>query len=78
MRRLFIVPSRERGCSLAECPPGLFLFEGSLGFKSKYLIDGEMEVFCMDSGKHFWGHTGTRDQRRKLIVQPCESKWVTE
>lgn len=37
-------------CTLAECPPGLFMFGKCLGFKSEYAND----IFVVDSGEAFW------------------------
>lgn len=57
-------------CTLLECPPGHFMFEEHLCFKTEYRTDnGELEVFC-ESGEAFWGGTSNFNKRDKLIVQP--------
>lgn len=73
--------------SLADCPPGPFLFAGALGFKTAYgafsgkdVGDGKVEwsvtsgpdAYCMDSGEFFWGGTTTKDARAELMVHPVE------
>ena len=69
MKRLIIEPNGWP-CFLEECPPGFFMFQDSLCFKSEY---GD-EQFC-ESGEMFWGGTKTKEERAKLIVQPCINKW---
>jgi len=57
---------------LINCPPGLFSFNGNIGFKSEY-YDGDpekIEVFCADTGECFWGGTSDKIDRAALIVQP--------
>jgi hypothetical protein len=73
--------------TLAECPPGPFLFEGSLGFKTEYgamsgkdvgngkvewAVIGGPDVYCMDSGDAFWGGVTSREARSALLVQPVD------
>lgn len=72
---------------LAECPPGPFLFEGRLGFKTEYgamsgkdLGSGKVEwtmvggpdVYCMDSGEAFCGGVNSREALAALLVNPVE------
>jgi hypothetical protein len=60
-----LCPAADEPCRLDECPPGLFLFEGTLGFKSEYAdVDGGLDVYCCDSGEYFWG--GHQHPRRTL------------
>lgn len=60
-------------CTLAECPPGLFLFGDCLGFKSEYRSDtGKVEAFVVDSGEYFWGGAKTSEEREALMVHPVE------
>ena len=54
--------------SLSECPPGLFLFEKCLGFKSEYGND----AFVVASGEYFWGGAKSRKDRDALRVVPVE------
>lgn len=67
MKIITIVPSGFR-CTLAECDPGLFLFKNTIGFKSEY---GDCEAFVVESGEYFWGGTSDKDDRKKLMVIPC-------
>ena len=55
------------GVKLAECPPVLFLFNGSLGFKSEQENE---EVFYAGSGKYFYDETFTKEKCAEVIVQP--------
>lgn len=73
MQTLQILPTGWP-CTLAECPPGLFVFNSSVGFKSEYGID---DPYC-ESGEIFWGGVSTKEERSKLIVQPCVATWITE
>jgi len=67
--RITVHPT-DFACELWECPPGLFLSgDDCLGFKTEY---GEMEVFVVESGEVFWGGGKTEEERRHLMVIPCE------
>lgn len=61
-------------CTLAECPPGLFLADAynTLGFKSEYRTDrGAIEAYIVESGEFFWGdHPQTVERQRLQIVRP--------
>ena len=58
-------------CTLGKCPPGLFLFEGILCFKSEYLTAlGRVEAYVVSSGEFFVGGTKTEEERRGLMVLP--------
>lgn len=75
MKRLVILPDGWP-CTLAECPPGLFLFqERTLGLKTDYSDD---QPYVVDSGEVFWGGVGTPEDREELIVQPCAWGWVND
>lgn len=52
---------------LAECPPGLFLFQGELGFKDEY-----GGAYCVHTGEAFWGGTQTPRERDTLLVRPMQ------
>lgn len=68
---LGIVEPRWWECTLDQCPPGLFLFEGDYGFKTEYRDDNGPEAYCVESGEYFWGGTGgDKEARRNLKVQP--------
>jgi hypothetical protein len=63
--------------TLAECPPGLFVFDGTLCFKSAYYADyGSPDAYVVSSGKYFWG--GGRDQKERdnLMVLPISGEEV--
>ncbi len=56
MKRILIVPDGWP-CTLEECPPGLFMYEGYLNFKTEYRKQREdgawkLEAYC-DSGETF-------------------------
>lgn len=66
--------------TLADCPPGPFLFEGKLGFKTEYramVLDmGRLvtsrwpDAYCMATGEAFWGGTTRHRDRAALLVMP--------
>lgn len=71
--------SSDEMMELRECPPGPFLFNGSLGFKTEYAEEipaGSKKwwpgAYCMESGEFFWGGVSTHEERAKLMVQPVE------
>ena len=67
--------------TLAECPPGLFLYRGdgyeSLGFKSVYkgeTVSGwQTDAYVVASGEYFWGGAKSGMQREQLMVIPMEA-----
>lgn len=61
-------------CRLVDCPPGLFMYNGTLGFKSEYFASTpiKMEVFCVESGEFFWGGTSDFLIRAHLLVTPMQ------
>lgn len=72
----------NKPCTLVKCPPGLFLFDGTLGFKTEYdmLIDPFEETpqaFVLASGEVFWGGARNHEERRNLIVQPLDYYVIT-
>lgn len=69
MRRLIIKPEGWP-CVLQECPPGFFMFEDSLCFKSEYGDDQFNEA-----GEIFWGRKEDKEERAKVVVQPCVYAW---
>lgn len=69
-----LVPNGEP-VTLDDCPEGLFLFNGNLGFMTEYTTeknDGfqQRDAYCGDSGEYFWGGASSARERAKLIVQP--------
>lgn len=76
--------------TLAECPPGLFLWNGMLGFKSEYgamkpddatsgkywKVGNQPDAYCADSGEYFWGGASNENDRAKLLVYPISAEIV--
>ncbi len=63
--------------TLGECPPGLFLFNNNLGFKSEYRTESksrpgfwQSDAYVVDSGEYFWGGVSDPRARENLIVRP--------
>jgi hypothetical protein len=67
--------------SLAECPPGLFVFGLScLGFKSEYKTESQSrpgvwqsDAYVVESGEYFWGGTSNAVEREELLVTPLST-----
>jgi hypothetical protein len=58
-------------CTLNDCPPGLFRFDGTLCFKSEYgRNNGQCDAYVVSSGEYFWGGTSTPGPRGQLLVTP--------
>jgi len=57
-------------CTLQDCPPGFFLFQDSVCYKSKY-----NDYYVGTGGSMFWGGTSTKVDRDKLLVQPLLEAW---
>lgn len=57
--------------TLRDCPPGPFLYEGGLCFKTEYGTQWP-DAYCLESGEFFWGGTTRHEDRAALIVQPLE------
>lgn len=61
-------------CKLSDCPPGLFLFNGGVCFKSEYsTAGGSPDAYVVSSGEYFWGGTADRAARDALVVTPIEA-----
>lgn len=63
-------------CTLTKCPPGLFVFGDSIGFKTEYSDANGPEAYCVESGEYFWGGTSDREVRRALMVRPAYLKVI--
>lgn len=76
MKTLTITP-HGWPCKLIDCPAGLFVFKGSLGFKSEYFQSDpdSIQVYCADSGEIFWGGASSKAARAELVVQPAILEW---
>lgn len=67
--RLMLIEPNGWPCQLQSCPPGLFVFNGTLCFRAEFSV---REPFVVETGKVFWGGTSTDIDRACLIVQPCK------
>lgn len=74
MKRLELKPEGFP-CKLSECPPGFFLFNDGVCFKSQYGNDHDGQDVFLEGGCSFWG--GKDADRPNLIVQPLVSNWTT-
>lgn len=65
-----------------ECPEGLFLFNGSLCFKSEYKTQNQSsgywqsDAYVVSSGEYFWGGASTAEARDKLLVTPVPADHI--
>ena len=69
-----IISRRENAAlvTLGSCPPGLFLFEGSMHLKTEY-----GEAYVCKSGEFFWGITTTHhEERANLMVLPIDAATI--
>lgn len=57
-------------CTLETCPPGLFLFKGTLGVRCEYNDRHGPFAFVANSGEVFWGDATTTEARAVLMVIP--------
>lgn len=62
-------------CSFGECPPGLFLYDKNVFFKSEYTTNGRPDAYC-DSGEYFCAGKPNPEDISALIVQPLLWEWV--
>lgn len=65
--------------TLRECPPGLFWYKGTLGFKSEYKTESlskpgvwQSDAYVVESGEYFWGSVSDPEERERLTVEPEE------
>ena len=56
--------------ALADCPAGLFFFDGELCFKTEYSDKNGAEAYVVASGEYFWGGTDNAEKRAALQVIP--------
>ncbi len=81
-----IKPAPECGppVTLAQAPTGLFVHDGSLGFKAetetKNPRTGTMQTdaYTVPGGEYFWGHALTPEAREALIVRPVTWQEIDE
>ncbi len=68
--------------SLDECPEGLFLFNGTLCFKSEYHTQSQAtgypqcDAYVVASGEYFWGGASTAKERDALLVEPVAADTI--
>jgi hypothetical protein len=68
--------------SLDECPEGLFLFNGTLCFKSEYHTQSQVtgysqcDAYVVSSGEYFWGGASTAEARDNLLVTPVPADHI--
>lgn len=64
--------------TLSECPPGLFVYRDTLGFKSEYRSTNQhtgfskSDAYVVESGEYFWGGAEHEKDRENLMVTPVE------
>lgn len=63
--------------TLGSAPPGLFWFEGILGFKSEYKTESvsrpgvwQSDAYVVEGGEYFWGGAPNPVEREQLVVIP--------
>lgn len=77
---------KTKAMRLADCPPGLFFWNGTLGFKSDYgmmersipegktwTVGKRPDAYCADTGEIFWGGTQTHEERSEVLVYPVDA-----
>lgn len=68
MKKLIMQPDGWP-CTLAECRPGYFVFNGEyLGFKSGYYSKDNKPDAYNEAGEFYWGDS-------EKLVQPVNSVW---
>ena len=74
MKRCLIVPTGWP-CTLGDCPPGPFIFDSRLCFKSEYITENKCDAYCA-SGEYFCGPPPQTDESRSAcMVQPVHIEW---
>lgn len=89
MKRLVMEPVGWP-CTLRECPPGFFLYEDTVCYKTEYErmepdgpvnIPGDKIRWKMGTGTDAYNSAGehfcvgTPEEREKIMVQPLEEQW---
>ncbi len=64
--------SSKHEISLEQCPPGLFLYNKMLCFKSAYpsSTDGGIDAYVVKSGELLWDSFGSFRNRSQSLVTP--------
>ncbi len=65
---VLVIPFIDVLVRFRDCPTGLFIFDGIVGFKNEY-----NEAFLLDGGETFWGGVSKGEDRDELLVQPLRS-----
>lgn len=74
-----VTPEALEVCTLDECPPGLFMFNGIMGFKSEYTttLDNprryQCDAYVVESGEYFHGGAKNTQERAALVVTPLRT-----
>lgn len=74
-----MMSDQMEACTLADCPPGLFLFGETLCFRSEYSTTVKVppyvqpDAYVVESGEYFWGGAKTSVERSALMVHPCDA-----
>ena len=64
-------PESQTLVTLADCPIGLFHYDGELCLKTEYgSNEGRIDAYIVSSGEFFWGGTNTPAAQRKVMVEP--------
>lgn len=78
MSRELIITPNGWPCTLEQCPPGHFVHDGMLCFKTEYKTnEGKIEAYC-SSGEFFVGGCADEPCRKTVQVQPVTSSWHLE
>lgn len=78
MNPITLVPN-DLPCTFDKCPPGLFVYDGELCFKSEDSTpnsEGLQEDAYWLSGQYWWGKAKTIKDRNAEIVQPWAILYV--
>ena len=72
------MPSKPDTTALADCPVGLFIWDGALCLKTEYgSNDGRIDAYIVASGEFFWGpEPQTTMSQRSLQVRPVTDDMV--
>ena len=55
---------------LIDCPPGLFIFDNMLCFKTIYFWNERVEAYVVDTGDYFYPAKTSVEEYNNLMVYP--------
>lgn len=58
--------------TLYACPPGPFLYDGIVGFKSEYRDNTGFVHAFNEGGEYFWAQAQNHWEQSQLVVQPLK------